>query len=190
MTGATNKAKEMSFIENAGDVTVKVNGVSVEIHADGSILAYTNRSVKVCPPANDAGEHTAPADPRIGQVMDGAILAGFSPETGKPMYTTPADAPLTYTFNGAKEYAAKLDAEDLDATGQRRDWHVPSKAELNVLFNNRAAIGGFNVSGSYPAGWYWSASQDYPWDASVQRFSDGAQSYDGKGDHLSVRCVR
>jgi hypothetical protein len=33
---------------------------------------------------------------------------------------------------------------------------MPTKSELNVLFNNRAAIGGFDLSGSEPSGWYWS----------------------------------
>ena len=35
---------------------------------------------------------------------------------------------------------------------------MPTKEELNVLFNNRAEIGGFNETGSDPAGWYWSSS--------------------------------
>ena len=125
------------------------------------------------------------AEPKVGDKMpDGTIYAGVSPDTGKAMYATPADASLTMTFNQAKEYAAKFDAHGY------QDWRVPTKAELNVLFNNRAAVGGFNVTCSTPAGWYWSASQSGIWGAWDQRFSDGAQSYDGKGDHLSVRCVR
>jgi hypothetical protein len=114
---------------------------------------------------------------------DGTIFAGISPDTSKPMYATPADAPLTMKFNEAKGYAAKLEAHG------HKDWRVPTKAELNVLFNNRAAIGGFNVSGSYPAGWYWSSSP-FIWAAWGQRFSDGAQSLDDKPGHLPVRPVR
>ena len=38
--------------------------------------------------------------PRIGDTMsDGTIYAGISPETGKPIYTTPADAPDFITFD-------------------------------------------------------------------------------------------
>src|SRR5260370_26024806 len=100
------------------------------------------------------------------------------------MYAPPADAPLSYTFKEAQNYAKKLDAH------RHQDWRVPTKAELNVLFNNRAAIGEFNVTGSHPAGWYWSASSYDRWDAWAQRFSDGHR-YDGiKGLHSSVRCVR
>jgi hypothetical protein len=116
---------------------------------------------------------------------DGTVFAGISPETTKPMYATPADASLAMRFNKATEYAAQLDVHG------HHDWRVPTKAELNVLFNNRAAIGGFNVTGSHPAGWYWSASQDNQFDAWGQRFSDGRQSNaSGKASLFAVRCVR
>ena len=122
---------------------------------------------------------------KIGDKMpDGTIYAGISPETNKPMYAPSSDAPLTYTFNEAKAYAKKLDEDG------HQDWRVPTKAELNVLFNNRAAIGGFDVTGSYPAGWYWSASPGDRWNAWGQRFSDGCQFYNGKDSHSAVRCVR
>src|SRR5260221_13055653 len=50
MTQSSGKTKEISLKEislgdDFGDVAVKVNGVRVEVHTDGSILAYTNRSV-------------------------------------------------------------------------------------------------------------------------------------------------
>lgn len=67
---------------------------------------------------------------------------------------------------------------------------MPTKAELNVLFNNHAAIGGFNSTCPFSAGWYWSASQEDGWGAWDQRFSDGDQIYSYKGSHSSVRCVR
>jgi len=128
---------------------------------------------------------TAPV-PSVGtKRWDSTIFAGISPDTNQPMYTTPADAPGgTYTFNEAAAYAAKLDAYG------HQDWRVPTNAELNVLFNNRAAIGGFNLTGSYPAGWYWSASQNGAGPAHGQRFEDGSQDTYGKGDHSSLRCIR
>src|SRR5580704_12929695 len=93
-------------------------------------------------------------EPKLGEKMpDGTIYAGISPDTNKPMYATPADVPPTMTFNQATEYAAHLDAHG------HKDWRMPTKAELNVLFNNRAAIGGFDLSGNDPAGLCWSSSQ-------------------------------
>jgi uncharacterized protein DUF1566 len=127
----------------------------------------------------------APAGPKAGDKMpDGTIYAGISPDTRQPMYTTPADAPLTMKWKAAMKYAKKLDAHG------RQDWRVPTKRELNVLFNNRAAIGGFNLSGSDPAGWYWSGTQGNLWSAWGQRFSGGGQDDGSKGNRSSVRCVR
>ena len=124
--------------------------------------------------------------PPIGTtVSDGTIYAGMSPDTGKPMYAAPADAPLTMKWKEAIKYASELDAHG------HRDWRLPTKGELNLLFNNRAAIGGFNVSCSYPAGWYWSGTPYGEWGAWDQRFSDGIQgNYSSRVSHSSVRCVR
>src|SRR5262249_10581674 len=78
-------------------------------------------------------------NPAIGDRMeDATISAGKSPDAHRKMYTTPADAPGTYSFDQAKAYCAGLDAHS------HNDWRVPSKRELNVLFNSRAAIGGFD----------------------------------------------
>jgi hypothetical protein len=108
--------------------------------------------------------------PTIGEVMpDGTIYAGVSPETGQAMFTTATDAPATCTFNEAQEYAAKLDAHG------HRDWRVPTKGELKVLFANREAIGGFEESGSELLGWYWSSSPYSHRSAWAQRFSEGYQ---------------
>jgi hypothetical protein len=118
-------------------------------------------------------------------MKDGTIFAGISPDVNEPMYTTPADAPLCMTFNMAKEYASQLD------TYGHKDWRVPTKNELNALFNERAAIGGFNVSGSYPAGLYWSSSQIFKWFGWYQRFRGAwSRDFNPKGYHSSVRCVR
>ena len=202
--------REISLGDGFGDVAVRVNGARIEVHADGSVDAYTSEAVRTHAPASDrapadkqayldnlarmsVGESdngarlpiSEPKRPAVGDRMpDGTIYAGLSPDTDQPMYATPADAPLTYSFNQAQKYAAKLDAHG------HHDWRVPTKSELNVLFQNCAAIGGFDESGSYPAGWYWSSSQSndsYAWD---QRFSDGNQYNGGKVGDSSLRCVR
>jgi Protein of unknown function (DUF1566) len=126
--------------------------------------------------------------PKIGDLMpDDTVYAGISPDTNKPMYATPADAKLTYTFNAAAEFAKEKSYQKVYGHG---DWRVPTKAELNVLFNNRAAIGGFNVSGTFTDGWYWPSDPDGA-TAWGQRFSDGSQFYNvGKENRLSLRLVR
>src|SRR5579872_1938613 len=102
------------------------------------------------------------------------IYTGSSPDTGKRMYTTPSDAPGLYQWKNAMEYCAALQA------GGHKDWRVPTRFELNVMFNHHVAIGGFDVTGSIPVSWYWSSTEhgdDNAWD---QRFSDGSRSWDGK----------
>jgi hypothetical protein len=144
-----------------------------------------NRAPRLGRPVCGTNQKETAMTPQIGEEMpDGTIYAGISPVTNKPMYAAPADASLTMTFNQAKEYAAQLDAHG------HQDWRVPTKEELKVLFNNRAAVGGFNLSGADPAGWYWSSSQLFKWNAWGQRFSDGFQNSYLKDDHSSVRCVR
>jgi len=151
---------------------------------DGLVLDLRDVTGEAAKP-KAANANEAPAEPKVGDTMpDGTVFAGISPDTNKPMYATPADATLTMTFRQAQEYAAKLDAHG------HKDWHVPTKAELNVLFNNRAAIRAFDINGSNPADWYWSASPNGKWGAWCQRLSDGAQRNYAKLYHLSVRPVR
>jgi hypothetical protein len=131
--------------------------------------------------AVDAHAQSSACEHRIGDHMpDGTIYAGISPDTGKPMYATPADAPLM-TFTNAMEYATRL------GTHGHADWRLPSRNELDVLFRNRLAIGGFQIN-SRPV-CYW-ASAAYKRRAWGQRFTDGLQCSIGKILRLSVRCVR
>ena len=184
MTSSKGRAPVISLGDDFGTAVVEGGGITVELSDNGDVTVHTNGNVKLRPAAND---HAKPesTELKIGDRMaDGTVFAGISPDTGKAMYATPKDAPLTYSFNQAKKYAAKLEAHG------HQDWRVPTKGELNVLFNNRAAIGGFDVSGSTPGGWYWSSSSCGTWDAWGQRFSDGLQGNGLKDNRSSVRCVR
>lgn len=82
--------------------------------------------------------------------------------------------------------AGNFDAADycdgLSAHGHN-DWYLPAQDELDVLYNNRGAIGGFGTD------WYWSSSEIGE-DAKAQRFSNGDQDGDHKDERLHVRCVR
>ena len=69
--------------------------------------------------------------------------------------------------------------------GGYNDWYLPSKDELNKLYLNRVAIGGFAVAG------YWSSSEDGANNAWIQSFSNGNQSYNNKSSSFCrVRAVR
>ena len=64
------------------------------------------------------------------------------------------------------------------------DWFLPSKDELNEMYLNKAAIGGF-ASGSY-----WSSTEDDSGSAWIQGFSSGFQINYGKYNNYNVRAVR
>lgn len=164
-------------------VAVTGCGLKVEIGADGKVTVFSN-PLPVQPQATLKTAASVEALKVGAAMLDGSIYAGISPDTGKPIYATPKDAPLTCAFKEAGKYAANLD------THGRRDWRVPTRAELKVLFHNRAAIGGFDTSGSNTAGWYWSSSR-INYNAWTRCFSDGYQDDGSYEDHISaLRCVR
>jgi len=126
-------------------------------------------------------EDISPGD----HMPDGTLYAGISPDTNKPMYTTLLDPIRQMSFDVAQKYCTQLESSG------HKDWHLPTKSELNVLFNNRAAVGKFDQSGPDPWGWYWSASPGSgTWDVWQQRFSDGLQFKHDKTLRTSLRCVR
>ena len=63
-------------------------------------------------------------------------------------------------------------------------WYLPSKDELNRLYSNKAAIGGFSDE------LYWSSTEVSSNNAWRQNFSSGHQGYITKSSTCRVRCVR
>ena len=68
--------------------------------------------------------------------------------------------------------------------GGYSDWYLPSKDELNKLYINRDAIGGFSIS------YYWSSTEGDFLHAWVQQFNDGAAYITPKTNGTNVRAVR
>jgi len=133
---------------------------------------------------------TANKAPKVGDKMpDGTIYAGISPDTGKPMYALPADAPLTMKWKQAMDYAANFEGNGYP----KGTFRAPTIDELYVLFGHRAKIGGFNETGSDPAGFYWSSTQhpDEAVRAWHMTFDDGYPLGDSpKTYKCSLRLVR
>lgn len=70
------------------------------------------------------------------------------------------------------------------SSGGYSDWYLPSLDELNKLYLNRTAIGGFNST------WYWSSSQSSSTSATLTNFSNGTNGSGSKTGSYSVRPVR
>jgi len=74
--------------------------------------------------------------------------------------------------------------------GGYSDWYLPSRDELDQLYTNRVAIGGFVVATYYD--YYWSSTQETnnPDFALVRRFLDGNATIGQKDGTFHVRAVR
>jgi hypothetical protein len=64
------------------------------------------------------------------------------------------------------------------------DWYLPSKNELNLLFQQRNVVGGFSATN------YWSSSETSQGKAWDQEFGGGFQFKDSKSFTLNVRAIR
>jgi hypothetical protein len=85
----------------------------------------------------------------------------------------------------AAEYCSNL------VFGGYSDWYLPARDELTLLYTNRVAIGGFNTSGVWNAGNYWSSQETYASGVRTIEFQGGWSCGDcGKSPLYSVRCVR
>ena len=84
-------------------------------------------------------------------------------------------------------YAAKVcDDKSVTYNGKTyADWFLPSKDELNEMYINRLAIGGF-----FDSSFYWSSTEDPSSNAWFQSFSSGAQYYSNRNNDCRVRPVR
>jgi hypothetical protein len=83
---------------------------------------------------------------------------------------------------GVGSYPAQLCANYQG--GGYGDWYLPSKYELNLLYLQKTAVGGF------ASAYYWSSSESSFTSAWVQALDDGFQGTTSKTDTHSVRAVR
>jgi hypothetical protein len=88
--------------------------------------------------------------------------------------------------NQSGNFAAKVCADYSVTMGgiTYGNWYLPSKYELNLLYQQKVVVGGF---ASY---YYWSSSE---YDANLawfQGFSNGNQNVYGKDSTFDVRAVR
>ena len=99
--------------------------------------------------------------------------------------------------NGGVPYAAQVcSLREIDSQGNTpcqagntcyNDWALPSKDQLNTLFLNRVAVGGFT------GGIYWTSTEHSAvptGNAWAQLFGGGIQGFSGKSNTNLVRCVR
>ena len=112
--------------------------------------------------------------------------------TGTAIGTGSTNTNLIVSAQGAGSYAAKLCA-DLVLDGYD-DWFLPSRDELQIISDNRVALGEFSdctVSSMLPCS-YWSSSEINNTDAYAYSFSSNPPNafVNGKGGWFRVRAIR
>jgi hypothetical protein len=100
--------------------------------------------------------------------------------TSQPIGSGMSNTTTAYTTcsSGAIQVAA-----DYSNYG-KTDWHLPSADELNELYLQRVAVGGF------ASAFYWNSSEFSATHARVQSFADGSTGDANKVDLRPVRVVR
>jgi hypothetical protein len=81
----------------------------------------------------------------------------------------------------------------LYSDGTYSDWYLPSKAELNLMYQNKATINATataNGGSDFTTNPYWSSTEYDENAACYQIFSTGSQSYTNKSSGLLVRPIR
>lgn len=151
----------------------------------GGIVAYIFQSGDPGYVADEQhGLIAATADQSTGiQWYNGSYMATGA--IGTAIGTGQANTTVIVTIQGAGfSYAAQL-CNDLTVGGYN-DWFLPSKDELNKLYINKVAIGGFADD------YYWGSSEYYAYYAWTQDFFNGFQDYYSysKNYPARVRAVR
>ena len=176
--GTSAWSKSLSF-------TIVPLALSIGDPYEGGIVAYLLQS-------RDPGYDVNVLHGLIAAVADQSTRIGWSLErtfvstgaVGTALGTGSANTDKIIAAQGTSTTYAAILARAYRG-GDYTDWFLPSKDELNKLYLNKAAIGGFLDRGTY-----WSSSH---WDDPtiwVQEFALGGQNHQWREFPAAVRAVR
>ncbi len=173
-SSGTAYGNEITFLANSS--------IAIGNSYQGGIIAYVLQPGDPGYVASTPhGIIAATTDQSTGIIWDNGSNISISATQGA-FGTGNANTNAIVASQGNASYAAKL-CFDL-VSGGFSDWYLPSAVELNKLYINRAAIGGF------ANGIYWSSSEYTYEGAYSQNFSTGNQSPTGKIYTWRVRAIR
>ena len=169
------------------DGVAEVEVVIIDANTDGDNITYTIQNPKLTENATfqdvslfvDGNGETGLA---IGQPYQGGIIAYIDSTGQHGLIAATADDNGYLSWNDAKSYCA--DYTVTVGGNTYNDWFLPSKDELNQLYVNRAATGGFTDDS------YWSSTESDDDNAWEQFFPSGYQYTANKNSTGTVRAVR
>jgi hypothetical protein len=122
----------------------------------------------------------APSDQSVSAPW--ALTNTVTGATSQAMGTGQSNTNTIVADQGVGNYAAAI-CNDL-VIGSYSDWYLPSMYELEKLYINRTAIGGFAIA------FYWSSSEQDVNSAWLQSFNSNSQTAGTKTGNYYVRAVR
>ena len=150
----------------------------------GNCTDYVNNATAFTPVCNGASDTVTHAWANNSGTTAYNVVTGIASTTDGSANTTSL---LGYTDTDAARYCHYMNY------GGYTDWYLPAASlandangELkNVLYTNKAALGGFQAS------FYWSSTENFASSARIVFFLNGGQASLGKTDTVRyVRCVR
>jgi hypothetical protein len=159
-----NKVSEIFEIKDSTGETIKYVIMKLLNKGNGYYEAqYITRNIKL----------------EIGQYYQGGIIFHLDDNDQHGLIAAKND------FCESNTDVAIRKCEELELNGHD-DWQLPSKDELNLLYNSKDQIGGFAQK------WYWSSTYATKYDAWRQYFFGGGQVADGSllYECIMVRAIR
>lgn len=158
---------------------------SIGIHFGGGVVFWTNNDEShglIAAPADTPGKGL-PWNPGAEKVTGASASEVFKGDSNTEVIVSAQGVSSSY----AARYCHDLSITDKGVT--YNDWYLPCRHELNLMFRNRDAIGGFNTNN----GIYWSSTESTGFPGTMaweQEFKYGTQLEDDKDLPNQVRCIR
>jgi hypothetical protein len=148
----------------------------------GGLVFYVNGSNCLeAAPEDIADPFTSVWSDVINTLVPGGTATGIGTGQANTIAIVAQSSTLTIAARICADYTTIVSGDTYD------DWFLPSKDELNLMYENLrvAGLGGFDIGRDY-----WSSSEGSAANAWLQNFSAGSPQNVAKGNFCKVRPIR